>query len=92
VFAENPEQTSLVKNFVSTTGSPIQQPRKQIPQALKSVVSTKVHQMLDNDAIHPSSSMWSSPVIIVRKKDGRFFIDYCKLIAVTCHDISTFAN
>ena len=80
VFAENPiptGQTSVVEHSIPTTGSPIRQPLRRIPQALKRVVSTEVHRMLDNDVICPSSSPWSSPVIMVRKKDGswRFCID-----------------
>ena len=70
VFAENPiptGQTSVVEHSIPTTGPPIRQPLRWIIQALKSVVSTEVHRMLDNDVIRPSSSPWSSPVIM---KDG----------------------
>ena len=37
--------------------------------------------MLKNKVIHPSTSPWSSPIIVVRKKDGswRFCIDFRKL-------------
>jgi len=45
--------------------------------------------MLDNDIICPSSNPWSSPVIVVRKKDGswRFAcIDCRKLNSVICRD------
>ena len=91
VFAENliPKgQTSVVQHSIPTTGPPIRQPLRRIPQALKSVISSEVHRMLANDVIRPSSSPWSSPVIMVRKKDGswRFCIDYRKLNAVTCRD------
>ena len=91
VFAENPiptGHTSIVKHSIHTTGPPIRQPLRRIPQALKSVVGTEVQRMLDHNVIRPSSSPWSSPVIMVRKKDGtwRFCIDYRKLNAVTCRD------
>jgi len=44
--------------------------------------------MQDQGVIHPSSSLWASPVVLVHKKDGflRFCINYQDLNSVTKSD------
>ena len=54
----------------------------------KSIITKHVKDMLDKKVIEKSSSPWSSPVVLVGKKDGtiRFCIDYRKLNKVTKKD------
>ena len=80
--------TPTVKHTIVTEGPPIRQPVRRLPEALKSVVNDEVEKMLEQGVVRPSSSPWSSPIVMVRKKDGswRFCIDYRKLNSVTHHD------
>jgi len=59
-----------------------------LPEALKETVQTEVQHMLENNIIRPSTSPWSYPEVMVRKKDGtwRFCIDYRKLNLATYRD------
>ena len=55
------------------------------PLKNRPIVDKAIDDMLADDTIHPSVSPWSSPIVIVPKKDGskRFCVDFCKLNAVT---------
>ena len=48
----------------------------------------QLKEMLDQEIIRPSCSLWASPVVMVKKKDGtlRFCIDFRKLNDVTVKD------
>ena len=61
---------------------------RRVPEALKDSINCEVNRMLEQNIIRPSSSPWSSPVVMVQKKDGswRFCIDYRKLNSVTHRD------
>ena len=80
--------TDKVKHSIQTERPPIRQPIRRLPEALKRTVDVETKQMLDEGVIRTSSSPWSSPVVMVRKKDGswRFCIDYRKLNSITHRD------
>lgn len=81
-------RTKVVKHSINISGSPIRQPMRRQPESLKGDMNEEVKKMLSKGVIRPSSSPWSSPVVMVRKKNGswRFCIDYRKLNAVTHQD------
>ena len=81
-------RTNVVKHSIQTSGPPIRQPLRRLPQAMKPVVEMEVQKMLEQGVIQHSTSPWSSPVVMVRKKDGawRFCVDYRKVNAATRQD------
>ncbi|MCI33663.1 hypothetical protein A2U01_0054880, partial [Trifolium medium] len=58
------------------------------PQFQKHEIEQQIQHMLSQGLIQPSSSAFSSPVLLVRKKDGswRFCVDYRALNAITVKD------
>ncbi|PIK36751.1 hypothetical protein BSL78_26415 [Apostichopus japonicus] len=92
VFAKSPEnlgRTNLVKHRIDIgNAKPIRQAARRLPIHQKVEAQKEINRMLRENIIEPSSSSWSSPVVLVKKKDGytRFCVDYRKLDAVTTKD------
>ncbi|GBO30038.1 Transposon Ty3-G Gag-Pol polyprotein [Araneus ventricosus] len=61
---------------------------RRLPFSKKKIVQTQVAEWLQQGIVEPCSSEYSSPVVIVRKKDGtpRVCIDYRKLNKVVVKD------
>ncbi|WVZ10734.1 hypothetical protein V8G54_015264 [Vigna mungo] len=73
----------LIPNFTPVNVKPYRYPHSQ-----KCELEKQVKELLDKAMIQPSRSPFSSPVLLVRKKDGswRCCIDYRALNAVTVRD------
>ncbi|KAL0313232.1 UNVERIFIED_CONTAM: Transposon Ty3-G Gag-Pol polyprotein [Sesamum radiatum] len=58
------------------------------PHFQKEVMANLIHDMLQQGIIQPSTSPFSSPILLVKKKDGtwRFCINYRGLNAITVRD------
>nr|CAD2198695.1 unnamed protein product [Meloidogyne enterolobii] len=58
---------------------PVQQRPYTIPHALREEVEKQIKEMIKQNIIKPSSSAWASPIVLVKKADGkswRFAVDY----------------
>lgn len=74
--------------------APIKQSQRPVPLALREAVREKLDQMLAQGIITESNSPWSSPLVIVRKKDGslRLCVDYRRLNQITIKDSYSLPN
>jgi len=91
--------TSQVQHSIDTgDAKPIKKNPYRIPHALKPVLEEHIDEMLEKRIIEPSTSPWSSSIVLVQKKsrDGsikyRFCIDYRALNAVTKPDAYPIPN
>jgi len=66
----------------------IKQNAYQRPIAEKKIIREEVEKMLEKGVIRESNSEWTSPVVLVKKKNGetRFCVDYQKLNKITRKD------
>ena len=89
VFEHSLGDTTVVRHTINTGDSPpIRQRPRRLPYAYRKETDDQIRDMLDQGVIQPSISPWASPIVLVRKKDGkyRFCVDYRKLNSVTRRD------
>ena len=80
---------SILKHKIDTAeAAPVRQPLRRTPQAFEGEEQKYIQEQLKAGVIQPSSSAWSSPIVMVRKKTGdvRVCIDYRKLNERTIKD------
>lgn len=83
-----------VEHSIETAGaSPVAKRPYPVPFHQRPIVKQHIQEMLDNGVIQPSSSPWSAPIVLVRKKSYhgetkfRFCTDFRGLNAVTKVDV-----
>ncbi|KAJ3641514.1 hypothetical protein Zmor_028019 [Zophobas morio] len=82
-------KTNILEHRINTGDTqPIRQAPRRLPLAKQEEATRLVDNMLRDGVIEESNSAWSSPVVLVTKKDGttRFCVDYRKLNDVTKKD------
>ena len=81
--------TSLISHEIPLLDdAPVRQPYRRIPPSQYETVKAHIQQLLDSQVIRESSSPYSSPIVLVTKKDGslRLCVDYRQLNAKTRRD------
>ncbi len=89
LFQERPGCTKVVThNIILKEEVPIRQKPYRVPERMVGKLKEEIETMLEMGIIEPSQSEWSSPILLVPKKDGglRFCTDFRKLNSVSCFD------
>jgi hypothetical protein len=65
--------TNLVEHHINTgEAAPVHSKPYRVSQKERDVIQAQVQEMLEHDIIRPSKSCWSSPVVLVKKKDNSY--------------------
>ena len=93
VFADDPKRTpttTLAQHRIDTgSHPPVSVPPYRVPPSQRALIDQQAQEMLENGVIRPSSSPYSSPVLLVKKSDGkdRFCVDFRRLNLATKKDV-----
>ncbi|GFR66735.1 zinc finger protein [Elysia marginata] len=89
IFSDRPGTVSTEEHSIELTSStPVRQRPYPVPYAMRQTLRDELRKMEDLKIIRKSSSPYSSPVVVVKKKDGsnRVCIDYRRLNKITTFD------
>lgn len=76
--------TNSVEFEIQSDASPIKQRYYPVSPIVQKHIDDELNKMLELGVVEKSTSSWSSPILLVKKKDGgyRFCVDYRKLNSV----------
>lgn len=89
LFKNSPGRTNFLEHDVDVgNASPVKQSPYRLNPVKRDIVDKEIKYMLEHDLIQPSVSPWSSPIVLVKKSDGKFrmCVDYRKVNAHTKND------
>ena len=92
IFSRNANdigKTNVVKHRIDLVDeTPIKERARRIPPNMLNELGEHIQKLLQTGVIEESSSPWSSPIVIVRKKNGelRLCVDYFRLNSQTKMD------
>ena len=89
IFSDVPSKTECIEHkIIVSTDDPVRRKPYPLPFTSEQIVRDEISEMIENDIIEPSDSPYSSPIVLVKKKDGsiRFCIDFRALNAITIGD------
>ncbi|XP_060580696.1 uncharacterized protein LOC132737428 [Ruditapes philippinarum] len=95
VLTDIPGNTSLVQHDIKlTTSEPVRTKGYPIPFHSQQIVKEEVDKMLELGVIEPSNAPFSSPIVLIRKKDNtiRFCIDFRQINKCTVFDAEPMPN
>ena len=83
----NLERTNKLSHSIHTRdATPVRQPVRRIPPYRRQEVQTLLDEMLEQDVLQRSTSLWASLIVLVREKDGTTQItDTQRCLPLTSH-------
>ena len=95
VMTDLPGKINIAAHDIKVTSDdPIRSRPYPLPHPLRDTVHDEVKYILEMQVIEPSESLYASPIVLVKKKDGtnRFCIDFRKLNRITIFDAEPMPN